>query len=454
MARNINLLLCLFICLMTLNIVFGDDWWNSSWTYRQPINISNTAGDLTNYQVRIDLNSSNVGSNFNWSNNGDDIRFTNSTNDLLNFWIESWDSTGQEATIWVNVTYLANNTNTTIYMYYGNPSATSESDGDATFEFFDDFEGTSLDSNKWTGSGTIEVTNSEVSLNQDDYINSILNWSYGYAVISKAKADEQDVEFVGFLNSWIINSNNILEIVNSDVDYPDDFDRFRCDAHKEGTFENHYVDGQLDFRNVYHLYEIRRLSDKALYYQDGNLLYTQENSNYLPTINLKVGIGVWDSSQASTLTLDWVFVRKYNYPDPTINFRSEQTSINLQIISTTPENKTILYPNFTFKVNVTWDNADQTNCSLYLDGIKDTTKTNCTKGINSIKPTNYNHTIYNWFIKCKSAYGSSYDEKQSPSKIVALAEAKGEGVKYYNPFNQTTKSRRLILYPIRSFIYS
>jgi len=70
------------------------------------------------------------------------------------------------------------------------------------------------------------------------------------------------------------------------------------------------------------------LSDKALYYQDGNLLYTQENSNYLPTINLKVGIGVWDSSQASTLTLDWVLVRKYSDPEPSVSsFGSEETTV-------------------------------------------------------------------------------------------------------------------------------
>ena len=101
--------------------------WLSGWSYRQPINISNTAGDLTDYQVRIDLNSSNVGSNFNWSNNGNDIRFTNSTDDELSFWIESWNSTGQEATIWVKVISLPNNANTTIYMYYGNQTAESES---------------------------------------------------------------------------------------------------------------------------------------------------------------------------------------------------------------------------------------------------------------------------------------------------------------------------------------
>jgi len=174
------LFFCLGLIIILLNPVYAY-WWDSSWAFRQPINISNIAGDLTNYPIRIDLNSSNVGSNFDWSNNGDDIRFTNSTDDELNFWIENWDSTEQEAIIWVNVTYLANNQNTTIYMYYGNSGASSESNGTATFEFFDDFEGTSLDSNKWTSSGTIEVANSEVSLNQNDYINSILNWSYGYA---------------------------------------------------------------------------------------------------------------------------------------------------------------------------------------------------------------------------------------------------------------------------------
>jgi len=111
----------------------GMTWWNTSWNYRQAINISNTVGDLTKYQVRLDLNSTNVGSNFNWSNNGSDIRFTNSTDDELNFWIEDWNSTGQEAIIWVNVTSLPNNTNTTIYMYYGNSEASSASDVNSTF---------------------------------------------------------------------------------------------------------------------------------------------------------------------------------------------------------------------------------------------------------------------------------------------------------------------------------
>jgi len=125
--------LILIFCSVLFLFISPSYAWLSSWSYRQSINISNTAGDLTNYQVRLDLNSSNVGSNFNWSNNGSDIRFTDASDNLLNFWIESWNSSSQKATIWVNVTSLPNNTNTTIYMYYGNPSASSASDVNSTF---------------------------------------------------------------------------------------------------------------------------------------------------------------------------------------------------------------------------------------------------------------------------------------------------------------------------------
>jgi hypothetical protein len=62
--------LVLFILtILTLNFLviptLSTDWWNTSFQYRKPINISNTVGDLTNYQVKINLteavyNSSNL----------------------------------------------------------------------------------------------------------------------------------------------------------------------------------------------------------------------------------------------------------------------------------------------------------------------------------------------------------------------------------------------------------
>ncbi len=72
--------------------------------------------------------------------NGADIRFTDSNGNELNYWIESWDYYSKNAKVWVKVASIPDSTTTIIRMYYGNPGASSMSNGDRTFEFFDDLE--------------------------------------------------------------------------------------------------------------------------------------------------------------------------------------------------------------------------------------------------------------------------------------------------------------------------
>ena len=97
-------------------------------------------------------------------NDGGDLRFTASDGTtLLPFWVESVSGTtpNRVANVWVKVSADLGS-NQDIYIYYGNSSATNGSNGDNTFDFFDDFEGTSIDTNKWTlRSGTINVSGSE-----------------------------------------------------------------------------------------------------------------------------------------------------------------------------------------------------------------------------------------------------------------------------------------------------
>ena len=175
--------------------------------------------------------------------------------------------------------------------------------------------GEGIDTNKWNVDGNVVVSNSEIALDEDDGIYSKPSWGYGYSVISKAKADEQDVIFVSFRISGGAAPQNAIDTLNSDYHYPDDFDRYNCRS-TVTSGENHYVDNQLDFRNVYRLYEITRLEGESKYYQDGNLMYTRTSN--LPTVDLGVGVAVWDSSQPSTLTLDWILVRKYHVPEPVV----------------------------------------------------------------------------------------------------------------------------------------
>jgi hypothetical protein len=133
--------------------ILDPPWWNSSWLYKIPINLSVTSGSTPqNYQVELIINSSNNGTNWDWTNecvnsNSSRVRFVNgSENTELDFWIKSCSISGKNMTAWVEVDNNITTTAYTIYMYYGNPSANSQSNGTATFDFFDDFSG---DLSKW-----------------------------------------------------------------------------------------------------------------------------------------------------------------------------------------------------------------------------------------------------------------------------------------------------------------
>lgn len=79
-----------------------------------------------------------------------DVKFTASDGTtLLNYWVE--DKVDDDyATFWVKVTDDLSSEDAAIYIYYGNSSAVSESDGSSTFEFFDDFSEGSVDwTNRW-----------------------------------------------------------------------------------------------------------------------------------------------------------------------------------------------------------------------------------------------------------------------------------------------------------------
>jgi len=114
--------------------------------YRRKITITEQSGNnLSNYQVRIDLDASN----FDFShflNEGKDLRFTDASGNLLSYWVEKMDIAAQKATIEVKVPSIPANSSTNLFMYYGNSEISDASDGFAVFELFEDW----MDKNKWT----------------------------------------------------------------------------------------------------------------------------------------------------------------------------------------------------------------------------------------------------------------------------------------------------------------
>jgi hypothetical protein len=117
----------------------ADSWCNSDYANRIDININNTGGPaLTDYQIYMNLSTNPI--------NETSLRVYNATSCVLRaHWCEDITS-GNCTKLWINYSAVAasvwvNNT----AIYYDNAAASSVSNGTNTFEFFDDFDGTSLD---------------------------------------------------------------------------------------------------------------------------------------------------------------------------------------------------------------------------------------------------------------------------------------------------------------------
>ena len=110
--------------------------WLSPWENRQSLSITNyNYLAMTDYQTRLEIDYKE-GMNANFA----DIRFTNSTtNDLLPYWIEYYEE-GTMAVVWLKVDFIPEFGTKDFYLYYANTSASSGSDPNSTFIFYDDFD--------------------------------------------------------------------------------------------------------------------------------------------------------------------------------------------------------------------------------------------------------------------------------------------------------------------------
>ena len=127
-------------CTANVTVIINADgsWLDPDWMYRKAIDVLNPgASVLTGFQVEVSLDGSFDFSKTN--NDGSDVRFTSEDGvSMIPYWIDTWDEGNTIAKIWIKVPSIPA-AGTTIYMYYGNTAATAVSDGDDTFEFFDDF---------------------------------------------------------------------------------------------------------------------------------------------------------------------------------------------------------------------------------------------------------------------------------------------------------------------------
>jgi hypothetical protein len=113
------------------------------WNYYRPITITNSLSQtLTDYQISFTLDTANLIAQGKMRSDCGDLRITLSDGQtLLPYWIEPWATTAcntNNTKIWTKVPSIPASSSVTIHVWYGNPSATSQSNGSAVFVFFDD----------------------------------------------------------------------------------------------------------------------------------------------------------------------------------------------------------------------------------------------------------------------------------------------------------------------------
>jgi hypothetical protein len=265
-----------------------------------------------------------------------DIRFTDSDGStLLNYWQEA------DGKFWVKVPNIPASSTKTIYVYYGNPSATSLSNGDNTFEFFDDFNGTSLDTSKWVAyANSYSVSNSILRVNiggiertsafsfniQDGYmvetkvIHYALAAGYGgvlpevasspYTTGGNANADATILYMRGGGSAtvyyWIGNGASASYNVANDAST-----------------------GWTSSNNVWYITGVSVRGGEVKLWRDGTAIVTVTGITWYKDLKyVKLGSFHRDAAYDIQDTgYDWIRVRKYTSPEPTTSVGDEEPAV-------------------------------------------------------------------------------------------------------------------------------
>jgi len=324
--------------------------YNANWQYYQELGIDNN-GYTGYYQMQLNVSyngGGDVSCNGHCNQNFSDLRFVQIDNTTeLPYWIEK-KVDGNYALLWVNVSSQAMSDGK-ILMYYGNSGASSGSNGDNTFLFFDDF----------TTDTTTDYTSITDSKRDAHFIENVVSdvpaiIEYRFKI---TKWDAHSIygtrQYVGFADTLAVTPSNGRYIITSaDADEADSSHLGIMVENTKSASSNIVRSGKTDVPfslNTYYIIVEKFSNDETkmqLYSDDrATEIYSLSNTNNIPTAVLPHLIlrqyhgsesgstyaFEWDGSthlrwygKRGTLAeqekyIDWILVRKYADPEPTWN---------------------------------------------------------------------------------------------------------------------------------------
>jgi len=307
------------------------------WDYMREVTIDNTqnSNTLSDFQVQITLDTASLISNGKMKSDCGDIRvYDPNTDSLLPYWVESENTSNTK--IWVKVPSIPGGGKKTIYLFYGNPSATSQSNGDEVFILYEDWENWSGTTTNPTWSGWSVADKDTVSTYEGDIQVSdavARSGSYsvkkinGAATVSRSDLSLQDVvvEVAVYIETYGSSGTERGAILVAD-----DPSIGRLMGYYSAKSTSNYVyrigswyttSKSLCPAGEWHVYGIASTSSGSKFYVD-----YEEIASTSDVMEVKrVCIGSWWNNDDSCVAyFDDLRIRKYTDPEPTTSVGAEQ----------------------------------------------------------------------------------------------------------------------------------
>lgn len=361
-----------------------------------------SAGNVTNYPITLVLyNTSGTSSgencylggsytNANWS----DVAFSQDQSNELPHWIEENTGNSTSQRVWTNMSSIANGTTnqTTLYIYFGNATKISTSNGLTTFPFFEDWDAGTFSTTKFTNLSTYSISNGLISMTNSNTNGLYSNNTYNSTTnIVRARTNQSSISTdygmrggfataksatAGYQSGFMFSSSNTVLF---NINQGSHFTAVAVTNDDPANNVNFYITEEYKSGSTNYLTVWDSNSTKGTASSSADSTTTA--LNYIYVMTPRTGLTVYD---------DWVLLRPFVLPEPTHSTYVNGTTIPGASFTT---NISSGYPAFMIQCNDTSTNTPTGWIWQWGDGTANTSGTQ--------NPT---HTFSNWIGNSTATY--------------------------------------------------
>jgi len=293
--------------------VFMSEWLKlpkPGFKYKVTIDNTKLAQTLTDYQIKLVVSGDSVFFNdFNNDHKYLEVYDTDQTTQL-SFWVEVWDTTNKNAVIWIKVPSIPASATKDIYLKYNPQRTTYLSNKANVLDFYDDFD---VDLSKWTQlQGTWTLENGNLKSPSADYsiivtsVFSSLNLRIKVRWALQGQTSGNNPAILGRFQ----NADNFYE-----TEMAGNEQRLAIWKRVSAIWTLLWsLSKKVDLN--YHDYEFRLYGTRLEAWMDG----VYQGSVTDTSIQTAGKIGFRKGGNYGYFYVDYVYVMKYVYPEPTVTY--------------------------------------------------------------------------------------------------------------------------------------